>query len=190
MGVSWSCVLSFANVYQSHLPPALTCHSYVRRVCLRGDLYMCCEMCACVTAAVPPTAVYTVTHTHIRTHLLIKLSAPPRQMLLFTLRGTRSELPIGDIRRLKAKVADNLVHHVTAGRALSVADLQRHCAAPGGSPPHRLFMGHGSSVIKYPTRRDDRKVPTSAPSHRLIRIKHLSHYAEKKLTMIFYPRLL
>ena len=72
-------------------------------------------------------------------------SAPPRQMLLFTLQRTRYEHPLGNIRRLKAKVADNIVHHVTAGRALSVANLQQQCAASGGSTPLRLVMGQGSS---------------------------------------------
>ena len=113
----------------------------------------------------PPAAVYTLTHTNTRTHFLIMPSVRPRQRLLFTLQRTRDEHPLGGIRRLKAKVADNIFHHVTAGRALSIAHSQRQCTAPGRNLPVRLFMGQGSSVIKHPTRRDDRKVPTSEASH-------------------------
>ena len=97
----------------------------------------------------PPTAVYTVTYTHIRTHFLIMSSAPPRQMLLFSLQRTTHEHPLDDIRRLKAKVADNIVHHVTAGRALPVAELQRHCVAPGGSPPLRIVMGQRARTMGF-----------------------------------------
>ena len=50
-----------------------------------------------------PTALYTATHTHIRTHFLIMASAPPRQMLLFTLQKTTYEHPLGDIGRLKSQ---------------------------------------------------------------------------------------
>lgn len=97
----------------------------------------------------PPSALCTVTHTHIRTHFLIIPSAPPRQMILFALQRTSYEHPIGDIRRLKAKVADNIVHHVPAGRALSVADLQQQCAVPGVSPPLRLFMGQRARTMGF-----------------------------------------
>ena len=158
--------------------------SYVRVTCVACAcvaICACCEMCACATAHLPPTAVYTVIHIYIRTHILIMPSAPLRQMLLLTLQSTRYEHPIGEIRRLKAKVTGNIVHHVTVGRALSVADLKWQCAGPRGSPPLRLFMGQRFSVMKHPTRRDDRTVPTSEASHWSSVIKHPTRRDDRKV---------
>ena len=39
-------------------------------------------------------------------HIVITQCGLPRQILLFPLQGTKYEHPIGDILRLKAKVAD------------------------------------------------------------------------------------
>ena len=78
----------------------------------------------------PPTAVYTVTHTHIRTHFLIMASDPPRQMLLFTLQRTTYEHPLGDIRR-----------HVTAGRALSNRRLTTPMCNPRRKPASLSLYG-------------------------------------------------
>ena len=55
--------------------------------------------------------------------------------------ATKYEHPNAHIRLPKARVADVLVDHVTAGRARSVADLRQKCAAPNGSPTLRLLMG-------------------------------------------------
>ena len=85
-----------------------------------------------------PIPAYNVTHAHI----VITPCGLPCQILLFPSQETKYEHPIGDILRLKAKVADLIVLHVTAGRVLSVADLQRQCSAPEGSPPLRLLMGN------------------------------------------------
>ena len=161
---SWSCFLAFTNVYQTHLPPALVCHSYVRALRVFPGRFMSELLASRVFAwryvpavkcgrvlqqQLPPTAMYTVTHTHIRTHSLIMPSTPPRQMLLFTLQRTLYEHPLGDIRRLEAKVVDNIVHYVTAGRAPSVAGLQRQYAARGGSPPLRLVMGQRARTMGF-----------------------------------------
>ena len=92
-----------------------------------------------------PTPAYNVIHAHI----VNTPCALPRQILLFPLQGTKYEYPIGDILRFKAKVVDLIVLHVTAGRALSVADLQRQCSAPEGSPPLRLLMGNRARMMGF-----------------------------------------
>ena len=55
--------------------------------------------------------------------------------------ATKYEHPNAHIRLLKARVADVLVDHVTAGRARSLVDLRQQCVAPNGSPTLRLLMG-------------------------------------------------
>ena len=55
--------------------------------------------------------------------------------------ATKYEHPNAHIRLLKARVADVLVDHVTAGRAPSLVDLRQQCVAPNGSPTLRLLMG-------------------------------------------------
>ena len=149
------------KIYQTHLPPALIYQSYVTRVFAwrsvselhdsRVFAWRSEPRVRCVRVLqqqYPLAALCTVTHTHTRMQLLIMQSAPPRQMLLFTLQRTTYEHPLGDIRRLKAQVAGNIVRHVTAGDALSVADLQGQHADPGGSPPLRLLMGQRAHFIE------------------------------------------
>ena len=48
------------------------------------------------------------------------------------------------IRLLKARVADVLVDHGTAGRARSVADLRQQCAVPNVRPTLRILMGQSA----------------------------------------------
>ena len=92
-----------------------------------------------------PTPAYNVTHAHV----VITPCDLPRQILLFPLQGAKYEHPIGDILRLKKKVADFIVLHVTAGRALSVAALQRQCSAPEGSPLLRRLMGNRARMMGF-----------------------------------------
>ena len=92
-----------------------------------------------------PTPAYNVTHGHI----VITPCGLPRQILLFPLQGTKYEHRIGDILRLKAKVADLIILHVSTGRALSVADLKQQCSAPEGSPLFRLLMSNRARMMDF-----------------------------------------
>ena len=55
-------------------------------------------------------------------------------------KATKYEHPNAHISLLKARVADVLVDHVTAGCARSVVDLRQQCAATNGSPTLRILM--------------------------------------------------
>ena len=119
--------------------PSITCVCIISYVCMRLQLRGCFLKQVFVSfSTLHPTPAYNVT----RAHIVITPCGLPRQVLLFPLQGTKCEHAIGDILRLKEKVADLIVLHVTAGRAISVADLQRQCSGPKGRPPLRLLMGN------------------------------------------------
>ena len=59
-------------------------------------------------STIHPTPAYNVAHAHI----VITPCGLPRKILLFPLQGTKYEHHIGDIIRLKAKVANLIILHV------------------------------------------------------------------------------
>ena len=141
VSVLWTWVLPFANVYQTHLPPALI--SELRASRAFGWRSVPAVRCMSVLQQqLHPTAVCTVTHTHIRTHFVILPSALPRQTIFFTLQRATYEQPH---QRLKAKFADNIIRHVKAGRAQSCRLTTATCSSrrkPGSSSLHGEARAH------------------------------------------------
>ena len=80
------------------------------------------------------------------TFLIAAYATLPYSLLV---QATKYEHPNAYIRLLKARVADVLVDHVTAGRARSVADLRQQCAAPNGSPILCLLMGQRARNARF-----------------------------------------
>ena len=100
-------------------------------LCLRKTFPVSCTPCSGVHCrATRPQ--------HTCAFIIAAYATLPHSLLV---QATKYEYPNAHIRLLKARVADVLIDHVTAGRARSVADLRQQCAAPNGSPTLRLFMG-------------------------------------------------
>ena len=142
----------FEPAMQPHLPPAFLRYLLLWRSCGANPFHHLCMHHLPCMYAFPAKAVHPVTSFRVFQHVASYtcIQRNPCAYYHHTIRPcslncavrTTYEHPISDILRLKLKVVDLIVLHVTAGRALSVIDLQWQCSASEESPPLRLLMGN------------------------------------------------